>query len=168
MNETTYLQMLEKERAIIQPALDALLKKYQVDSVGKGYIDIIVSPSKSFLLIEELTKLSICIESVSWWCHYIPKKPITLDCPHGGGGPGNKFGPGWFSECYHYPCFEVEKQGFRFNKTSISMDIMIGECNRIVRHYLETEWIKEKFYSSCLYPGLWLQVPDSWKKQSAC
>jgi hypothetical protein len=80
------------------------------------------------------------------------------------GGPKNRFGEGYFSECVHYPDFDLAKQGLNFDDPALEPIELVNACNQILMKYIENNMHLEDFYSSCLHLGFWLHVPDDWKR----
>src|SRR4026207_185373 len=103
---STYIQNLQNNPDRFQSAIETLLEKYQVQPVGNGYIDLILKKENSLNLIRELTNLPVAVCSLSWWCHFTLETESQLGCPHGYGGPQDKYGEGMFSECNQYPDFD--------------------------------------------------------------
>lgn len=157
-----YLAAVDAQKSDLQPQINHLLEKYQAQPVGNGYIDVIIDRANVFAFLDELTTLGIAVDAVTWWCHYTPLSKETLGCPHGMGGPINKFGEGRFSECEHYPVFDVQAQGVNFKSTGVNAHVLSQQANQLVHNYLTTEWQHEPFYSDCLRPGLWLHLPLDW------
>lgn len=123
--------------------LDALLGKYQVQPVGWGYIDAIVTMDNIEGFIEELTALKIRITTLTWWCHY---DSCHVDEPHGGGGPHSWYYDGWFSEMYHIP-------------------VKLFSDNSEVLPYIRVHLGQAPEIPDCCVPGLWLKVPKRWHNQ---
>jgi hypothetical protein len=100
-----YLDFLEENRYSNQIAIENVLAKFMVQPVGDGYIDLIISTTKAVTFIQSVTDIPIAIEGMSWWCNMTEENTNKYKCPHGMGGPTNKFGEGFFSECDHYPMY---------------------------------------------------------------
>lgn len=145
-------------KQLVKDSLEKLFASYEVQPVGNGFVDLIVSRSNALGLLDELAKLSIRAESVSWWCLCTPENQTRLGCPHGMGGPRNRFGSGWFSECVHYPIFDVSQHGEALMDNSECAVNSAVAHNHIVRNYLENDLPQEAFFSDCLYPSLSLQI----------
>ena len=160
-----YLQNLQNNPEQFQVAIEGLLKKYQVQPVGNGYIDLILDNDNSLRLIDELTKLYVALEELTWWCHYTPETKLKYGCPHGMGGPTNRFGDGMFSECVQYPDFVVKGLPNLIDEYSVKPKIFAAECNKMIINYIKNILPLEKFYSPCLYVGLWIYVPNEWKRK---
>jgi len=159
-----YLQYLTNDPERFQSAIETLLEKHQAQPVGIGYIDLILKKENALHLISELTNLSVAVYSLTWWCHFTLETASQLGCPHGYGGPSDKFGEGMFSECV-YPDFDVFELPEPIDENSLSVEVFVDKCNTLVVDYLQNILPTEKFYSPCLYPGLWLRVPDVWKRK---
>ncbi|MBI5295475.1 MAG: hypothetical protein HY869_08360 [Chloroflexi bacterium] len=160
-----YLKNLQSDPEKFQIAIEGLLEKYKVQPVGNGYIDLIVDKDISLALVHELTKLTVAIERLTWWCHVTSETKNELGCPHGMGGPQNKFGKGWFSECVGHPDFVVLDAINHLNKSSMLPEIFSTKSNEVVANYIKNIFPSEGFYSPCLYVGLWLCVPDDWTRK---
>jgi len=160
-----YIKELAGNKNQLQAEIERLILKYQVQVVGNGYIDMIVLRSNALALISDLTQINICVNVLSWWCLCTPESQATLGCPHGMGGPTNKFGVGWFSELGG-PYFDLKDLGIDFEALSISQSEFVEGCNRIVSDYLENDFEQERFFTGCLHPGLWLLVPDEWRRSN--
>ena len=118
--------------------IDKLIEKYKVQTVGTGYFDCIVSKDHAKDFIKELDEIGVKVVSVDWWCHCTSTNKEKYGCPHGLGGPKSLYYSDWFSELTHY-----EKDGFASN-----LDVI---------DYIFHEAPKEKYYSPCLFPSLWLE-----------
>ena len=118
--------------------LDEIIEKYNVQPVGWGYIDCIVTFDNVFDFINDLSEVNISITGVTWWCHC---KDENSGCPHGMGGPVSKYYSGWFSEMW-YPLVEFE------NNQQVVFYIKNPADNEILE---------------CFVPALWLDVPDDWE-----
>jgi hypothetical protein len=162
---TPYMQNLHDNHEQFQVVIDDLLQKYKVQPAGDGYIDLILDCKSSLQLIDELAKQAIAIETLTWWCNCTPESELKFGCPHGMGGPTNKFGDGWFSECDHYPDFVVAEQQSSLDEASMEPDIFADECAKLVINYIEKKLPDERFYSPCLHPGLWIYIPDYWQRK---
>jgi hypothetical protein len=160
-----YMNQLLADPAQYQAAIEALLEEYKVQPVGNGYIDLIIARSRVGELARELARLPVVVNTLSWWCHCTVESTKRLGCPHGYGGPENRFGEGWFSECIHYPWFDVTEHGIELHEISVEPDVLAEACSRIVCDYIDHRLVSERFYSECLHPGLWLHVPDYWVRQ---
>lgn len=161
----TYLQHLQAEHERYQTAIEGLLERYEVQPVGNGYIDLIVARSRASRLIEELAQLPVIVTALSWWCLVTAESQAKWGCTHGCGGPLNKFGEGRFSECNHYPDFEIVNHGIALDDKSIATEHIAQKCSKILSDYIEHRLLQESFFSECLQPGLWLYVPDDWRRQ---
>ncbi len=133
--------------------------------MGDGYIDLILPRLRAVALIRELAQLPIAVQRVTWWCHCTTESKAALGCPHGMGGPVNRFGEGWFSECVSYPDFAVEEDGVSLEDASTGARLLAEECSGVVCDYFERDLLLETFYTECLHPGLWLHVPESWRRR---
>jgi hypothetical protein len=159
---TPYMLHLIENQTEIQAAIKRLVEKDKVQIVGSGYIDMIMSIEKSIIFIKELTAINVAVEKLSWWCLTTPESRAKLGCPHGIGGPTNKFGEGWFSECVQFDITSFEGLEAILNSLYISPENVVHECNQKITNYLINDFRSENFYSECLHPGLWLSVPDDW------
>ena len=160
-----YLQSLTGNPKFYQSLIEGLLEKFQAQPVGYGYIDLILERESSIRLIEEFTKLPIAIARLTWWCHFTPETKLKFSCPHGMGGPINKFGEGFFSECVQFPDYAVAELPNSPDEFLLSPDNFAEECNKAVVNYIKNVLPFESFYSPCLYAGLWLNVPTDWKRK---
>ena len=109
----------------------------------------------------------VAVESAAWWCwvgHTDAAAGDSTGCPHGQGGPANRFGPGWFSECGHYPDWSAAATGVDLMDPAAEPRHLARRCNRALREYLERILPHEPFYTPCLRPLLWLHVPDEWER----
>ncbi len=163
---TPYMQQLLENDMQHQTAIEQLLLKYKVQPVGVGYIDLILPKGDALALIKELAQLPVAVESLSWWCLCTQQSKATLGCPHGMGGPPNLFGEGWFSECVQYPIISVSDQGVDLDSISVEPGQLANECGQVLCNYIENVLPVEGFYSECLHPGLWLYVPQTWKRRN--
>lgn len=158
---TPYLQHLVEQQGQIQPALEELLRKYQGLFVG-DYNEIIVRRERAVELIEVLAHLPVAVMTMDWWCHVTEESKATLGCPHGYGGPINALGEGWFSECVHYPLFDVEEHGIMLDDPDLEPHALAERCCDVVLHYLTHTLLTEPFFRPCLTPSLDLLVPKEW------
>lgn len=156
-----YLGYLRDESCAIQKKVELLFKKYKVQHVGNGYIDLIVSNELVEAFINELTRHNIIIFGVTWWCHCTTESESLLGCPHGMGGPRSEYYQGWFSET-QIPIYEVPKQ-FLDEINLSELHNKVKSINDHVLKFIRDDFKKDNSYSSCLVPGLWLQVPNEWK-----
>lgn len=161
----SYFYKLESNKKFIQLELETLMKRHQVQSVGSGYIDLIIPHSRVIHFLDDLSNLSICAEYISWWCHCTAENKKLYGCPHGMGGPNNQFGNGYFSECTHLSEFDPRSHGFMLETLSKRAGEFVKECNHMMAVYLENELVNEDFYSPCLTPGLWLYLPPNWNRE---
>jgi len=159
---TPYLRRLNDQREHIQACLESLLETYRVQPVGNGFIDLILPRDTAVRLISDLERMSVAIERVTWWCHSTPESRLVLGCHHGLGGPRNRNGEGWFSECVYYPDFYLPEHGVDLDAANVDPAELSERCGHLTRHYLQHVLSSEWFYRPCLHPGLWLYVPDDW------
>ena len=160
-----YLQNLQDNSEHFQFSIEGLLEKYQVQPVGNGFVDLITEKEKSLNLIDEFSSLSVAVSSISWWCLCTDETKSKYGCPHGMGGPLNRYGEGMFSECVQYPIFDVSEVLSQIHKNSMTPEPFSIKCNEAVANYIIKIFPTESFYSPCLYPGLWLQVPENWRRK---
>jgi hypothetical protein len=160
-----YLKNLQSDSEKFQIAIESLLEKYQVQPVGDGFIDLILDKNISLALIQEFTKLHVAVERLTWWCHVTSETKNELGCPHGMGGPQDVYSEGWFSECVGYSDFVVLEFLNPLDENSMPPEIFTTKCNELVTNYIKNTFPFEGFYSPCLYVGLWLRVPDDWKRK---
>jgi hypothetical protein len=160
---TPYLQALSSEQSRYQQLINDLIKKYQIQPVGTGYVDLIATRINALKFLDDLTKNLIAVETVALWCHVTEENKKTLGCPHGLGGPLNKFGEGWFSEfCYFY--FDVKDYGIDLDDKSIQPEMFVKQSNQLVKKYLEKGLLEKDYYTACIHPALWLNVPKEWNR----
>ena len=161
--DTLYLQELNSNSEKYQRLIDDLLEKYQTQPVHYDYSEIILSLDDSLKFLEELTYINIAVEMVSLWCHVTPENEKLYGCPHGHGGPRDRFGEGWFSEWCELD-FYVKDYGINFDNENILPEFLVKQSNNIVKKYLEHDLPKHEYYLPCTYPSLWLYVPKKWKR----
>ncbi|WP_203364727.1 hypothetical protein [Bacillus sp. REN10] len=166
-----YFDYLELNKNEFVTHLEHILTLYKVQPVGNGYIDCIVMKNDLKGFIKEITTLGILITDVSWWCYVKPTNDNeSTECPHGMGGPESEYYEGWFSELQN-DFFEadVEKVNSIINSYdkhsiySLNMQI-IDEIKNMLNtpfRYTPTEYIEG---NKCVMPGLWLLVPEDWKR----
>lgn len=126
--------------------LDQLLRKYQVQPVGFGYIDCITKKENVLGFVEDLSLLGIRITGITWWCYCKPEANPGIGCPHGGGGPRSRYFDGWFSEMYQY------------------MPTDIRSNDEVVPYIFEI-WPGDENYLPCLIPAFCLEVPEDWRSK---
>jgi hypothetical protein len=163
--ETPYLKILDNNRHQLQADIERILEKYRAQPVGSGYIDLILNCDDATKLIDELASLNIAVQRLTWWCHCTPESELKLGCPHGYGGPRNRLGIGWFSECVNYSDFVLTEQGARFDDSSIEPNELADACKQLTINYLQNTLPNENFYSPCLHTGIWLYVPKDWRRK---
>jgi hypothetical protein len=163
--KTPYLQNLHNNQDQFQKTIDDLLGKYNVQPVGNGYIDLIVDCDRSLQLVDEFAKMTVAVERLTWWCHTTPESTLKYGCPHGLGGPLNRFGEGHFSECTHYPEFVLAEHHSPIDEYSLEPHLFAEKCSQLVTNYIKNALPNESFYSPCLQPGFWLNVPFDWKRK---
>lgn len=155
---------------IDRSALEKALAKFQVQPVGSGFDNLIVAPERADGLIAQLTLLGVSIDLVGWWCLCLPERMGELGCPHGIGGPKNRFGDGWFSECVHLPDFVVpnnkDKIDLSYSLHNSNNEREVKVRNAIAQKYLSDILPQEPFFSECLHYGFWLLVPPHWKRKT--
>ncbi|MCR8656713.1 hypothetical protein [Paenibacillus endoradicis] len=158
-----YYEFLNYEQKNIQKKLEKIFRLYQVEIVGSGYFDLIVSPQLIEGLIKQLTELGVVICGVSWWCHFTETSKSELGCPHGLGGPLSTYFDGCFSETEFY--YSIENEEFDRIK-NIENGTEVFQLNNMILKYITDEFVKEPYYTKCLTPSLCLHVPDEWKRIS--
>lgn len=119
--------------------IDALIKKYKVQTVGNGYADCIVAPNDVRSFILDLDKIGVTVAYVDWWCHCTPDNIKKHGCPHGLGGPKSVYYGDWFSELTHFGSDKLSS-------------------NNEALDYIFNIAPNEKYYSPCLFPSLLLDV----------
>lgn len=158
-----YLRQLQGNQAKIQPLLNKLLEKYQVEAVGTGYIDCITPLPSVSDFIEELTAHTIIVYAVTWW--YYCGTVDTLQqkkCSHGMGGPQSKYRNGWFSETI-LPFHEIRKTELdKLSSTNLSE--YSQHLNTEIKNYILHKFRQSANDEPCLVPALWLYVPEDWQR----
>ncbi|MEI2356989.1 hypothetical protein [Mesobacillus zeae] len=115
-------------------------------------------------IIENLTKMNVAIESVTWWCHCSDRNEKQFGCPHGMGGPESDFYNGWYSEMgYEFEMFEIPAEKFQELNYNDNFPSNIKTINDEIKDYVN-DLSKARGYSKCLTPAFWLSVPDGWKR----
>lgn len=164
-----YFDFLEKNKKSIVQQIEVLLTKYKVEPVGSGYIDCILMKDNLEEFIMEISNLGILAPYASWWCYVDPNESDT-GCPHGMGGPKSVYYDGWFSELqndlYGLDEKSIGKVLLSYDKQliySLNMKVLEG-----IWKILETPFkyspIDYIAGNKCVNPGLWLLVPDDWKR----
>ncbi len=165
-----YIDSLRSESESIQNKIELILEKYKIQPIGNGYIDLITSNSDIEDFISELSGIKIIINGVTWWCHCTEKSKKESGCPHGMGGPRNRYGDGWFSEMqvrmFEIPDEEliIETIDILDNKVKVINEKVIRYIKHDFSRLIKYDFSKEKAYLECLVPALWLYVPDEWKR----
>lgn len=165
----TYFDHLESNKKNLVEQLERILTFYNVEPVGSGYIDCIVMRDNLKLFIDEITALGILITDVSWWCYVDPVN--STGCPHGMGGPKSKYYEGWFSELQN-DMYEVDMEKVdsitnyydkqSVNSTNIQTLENIENILKVPFRYTPTDYIHGN--NKCVMPGIWMLVPDDWKR----
>ena len=161
-----YMKQLETNREHFQRSIENFLEQFKAQPAAGGYIDLILSRSNAVKVIQALAELPVAVVDLSWWCHVTPENKEKYGCPHGYGGPVDRLGIGRFSECDHYPFFSVEENGVNVEEEMSDAIRFAAKCSELMCDYLENQLPKEEFFSECLWSGLWLCVPDDWKRLS--
>lgn len=136
--------------------LDNILEKHKAQSVGHGYIDIIISRDNYKDFISDLVTNGFKIDSVSWqeW------REDKNENEYGLGGPESIFYKGWF---YEIP---VNVDDFYFLADTTSENIIREILNKIETKTItfsdETVTFNK---SNWLTPAIWLDVPDDWRNK---
>lgn len=113
-------------------AIKRIIDDLHIQAVGNGNMDLICPKENVEKFINEMNRLHIKIQGITWWCH------VTEGHEHCGmGGPKNKFGTGWYSE--------------------IPMDLLRFESNEQLRKYLLEIYPASKEYKECHFPAFWLE-----------
>jgi hypothetical protein len=163
--KSRYLENLRENADRFQLEIEGLLEKYEIQPVGTGYIDLILERGKTAHLVQELARLPVAVHYIAWWCHCTPESKLSLGCPHGAGGPPNRLGLGWYSECIGYPDFDVTEHGIQEEDVAIEPQALADQCRELICKYFANVLPNESFYSPCLHPGLWLHVPEGWERK---
>jgi hypothetical protein len=159
-----YMRQLEANREYFQRPIEEILEQFKAQPAAGGYIDLLIPRSNAVKAIKALAELPVAVVDLSWWCFVTPENIEKNGCPHGYGGPKNRFGVGRFSECDHYPFFSVKEHGVNIEEKMIDATEFALVCSELTCGYLENQLSKEEFFSECLWPGLWLCVPDDWER----
>jgi len=165
-----YYDFLVRNHKEVIERLEELLRKYKVEPVGDGYIDCIVMKENLVAFIYEVSDLGILITYASWWCYVNPDEEIHTGCPHGMGGPRSIYYEGWFSELqndlYGLEDKTIDKVLLSYDKQliyTLNMNTLSG-IKKILEKpfkYTPNDYIVG---NKCVNPGLWLLVPDNWKR----
>jgi hypothetical protein len=154
--DTSYISTFDSSK---KEQVDNLLDRFETYVVGDGYIDIIVLRQHLESFIIELTAIDVAICNVSWWCNATDNNKKKFGCPHGMGGPETKHG--WFSEIVQ------EEDDLQIDHKRES----IAEINQRALKIIKSKTMDKPYDPAltfettlCLTPGLWLQVPDNWKR----
>lgn len=167
-----YYDFLEANKEGILEQLETLMSMYKVEPVGDGYIDCIVMKDNLEEFIKNISDLGILITSASWWCYVNPNESNDTGCPHGMGGPFSIYYEGWFSELqndfYELEEKTIDKVILSYDKQliySLNMRTLDGIRKMLEEpfKYTPKDYIGE---NKCVNPGLWLLVPDTWKRQT--
>lgn len=159
----TYLEELESSEKKYQRVIDELSKKYKVQFVSAGYMELIV-PSESIKgFMEELTKNKIVINFLSWWCHCTPENEKKYGCPHGLGGPHSLYFDGWYSETQIQAWEFSPRELSAFNKDPSTKKIK--EINDDALSAI-LSINQDQYYTPCLVPAFGLFVPQKWGNKS--
>ncbi len=122
--------------------LDDIIVKYEITTVGNGYIECIC-PSKNIEnFLDEVGKLNIKVDGFHWWC-FSPSDDSHKPC--GMGGP--KVKNGFYSEINMQNFYEFE-------------------TINLMKQYLLYDYKETADYKPCFNPAFWLNVPKSWKPLS--
>jgi hypothetical protein len=157
-----YIELLNLQGKEKQIQIEGILKKYKVQPVGTGYIDLITLNYYTDDLIKDLTAINILVEGVTWWCHCTEEIKSKFGCPHGFGGPKSRFFEGIFFEA-HIQMFEVSKKEIENIKLE-NLNSEISIINNNVLNYINHEFKNDEEFLECLIPGLWLSVPRDWNR----
>jgi hypothetical protein len=165
-----YIDYLSLNRKEIIERLENSINQNKVQPVGDGYIDCIVMKDNLKQFVNDISSIGIIISDVSWWC-YVDPNYKNSGCPHGMGGPISDYYVGWFSELQN-ELYEANKDKidsilYSYDNEAvnkINQETMFGIENILKEplKYTPSEFIEE---NKCVMPGLWLFVPDDWKRQ---
>lgn len=97
------------------------------------------------------------------WCDCTPENQKRFGCPHGYGGPAHARG-GYFSEMCEEDPFEISDPDLDPHTSMLEPYEVVRRCNAIVLEYCSAGMEARPEYSPCLCPGLWLAVPDDWRR----
>ena len=156
-----YWTRLTQSSSVVKGQVDRVLELFGAQPVGSGYIDIIVSPSKSEQFLAELTRLGIAAHTVTLWCEASEINKQRYGCPHGMGGP-TRDGV-WFSEMCEPDPFNAKDHGIDIDQSELDPFALAHECNSLTLAYVSTGIKDRPEYSPCLAPGFWLAVPKDWQ-----
>jgi hypothetical protein len=118
----------------VEKKLIEIFNKYQIQTVGNGYIDCICPKNNIERFISAIDELHVKIDGFTWWCFSANGHQAC-----GMGGPKNKFGEGFYSE--------------------VDSGLIELKNNRGYKHYLLNEFPYSSEYKECLVPGFWLSIP---------
>lgn len=144
----------------MQAKLDAAVKAYQLEPVGSGYVDIITPPDTAGAFLEEMAQLGIAAHVVTMWCSASDDNKERFGCPHGMGGPVQR--GVWFSEMCEMNPFDVGDHGISVKDSSLDPWQLASVCKSKVLGYIHEGMRDRPEWSPCLWPGIWLAVPDDW------
>jgi hypothetical protein len=165
-----YYDYLNQNKDNIEESLERLFVNYKVQPVGYGYIDCIVMKNNFEGFVKELSNLGVAIYMSGWWCYVNPSHPLNNGCPHGMGGPQSEYYEGWFSELQNDYYDIGDNLVDNIKETydgqliiSINMKVISDIYNLLMSdfRYTPKDFIKE---NKCVMPGLWLLVPDNWRR----
>ena len=166
-----YYDFLEGNKKAIVKNLEILMTKYKVEPVGNGYIDCIIMKDDLERFVKEIGDIGVLITYASWWCYVGPNESNNAGCPHGMGGPSSIYYEGWFSELqndfYELDKNIIDKVLLSYDKQliySLNLNTLDGIRKMLEEpfRYTPNDYIAE---NKCVNPGLWLLVPDTWKRR---
>jgi hypothetical protein len=155
-----YWTRLAQSSSSVKGQVDDALELFGAHPVGSGYIDIIVTPSKSEQFLAALTRLGIATHRVTLWCEASETNKQLYGCPHGMGGPVH--GGVWFSEMCEPDSFNAEDHGINIAQSELDPFALAHDCNSLSLAYVNTGIRDRPECSPCLVPAFWLAVPKDW------
>ncbi len=165
-----YFDYLEQNKNNITECLDGIFKRYKVQPVGYGYVDCITMRDKFEDFVNDISELGVVVNISSWWCYVNPNNPSNCGCPQGIGGPLSEYYDGWFSELQNdlYDVGEVLIDNIKEEYdlqllTSINMKV-INDINYLLKTPFKYTPIDVIEGNKCVVPGLWLLVPNDWRR----
>lgn len=157
---SAYWTRLADQAVGLKAKLDAALKAHKVEPVGSGYIDIITPPEIAEAFLEDLAQLGIASHTVTMWCKASDENKRRYGCPHGFGGPVQN-GVRFSEMCETNP-FDVTDYGINMEESALPPHQLASECKAKILAYIQQGMRARPEWSPCLWPGIWLAIPDDW------
>ena len=140
---------LRAEDDMDKSLLDRIILRTESQPIGDGYIDIVVCPRNTYEFTSSIINAGFIIDGVSWWEYC---KERISEAKYGMGGPKSLYYGGYLAEIPIYDIDHFDENCSLDFIESVLINKMITNINGTISYSQEKLW-----------PGFWIQTPDSWK-----